>query len=340
MLDSLTCPEFPFGFRGVFTLKKEEYGELMDIYKTIIGPRICVLLSTYNGEKYIKQQLDSIISQTVNNVDIIVRDDGSSDLTLQILEEYASRGLIQLYKGETNLGPAHSFLTLLSISDGYDFYFFSDQDDVWMPDKISRAMDQIEKIDDIPVLYYSNAELVDDRLRQLNKNVYGRKQFPHMVTVLCGCSILGCTISMNRKLRDIVKSKYSNQLKIGMHDYFVSEICMICGGKIKYDDIPSLLYRQHDNNVIGYKIKKTVSGRIEELFSKKQISIEEDAKTLLLYEDVMTDEGKKYVYIISQYKSQIRYRIKLAKEIFELVIKQEAGKHEVLKAMKILLGNA
>ena len=108
--------------------------------------RIAVLMSSYNGEQYIKEQIDSILNQKGKfNIDIYVRDDGSFDNTIHILEDYQKKGLIKFCGGE-NIGPAKSFLTLLALADGYDFYAFADQDDIWFENKIESAILKIEKI--------------------------------------------------------------------------------------------------------------------------------------------------------------------------------------------------
>ena len=133
--------------------------------------RVAVLMSTYNGEKYLKQQIDSILNQRGDfQLDLLIRDDGSNDNTISILEEYTQTNKIHYYIGN-NLGPAYSFLDLLINSHNYDFYAFADQDDYWMPNKISVAISNLSNIKG-PALYFANAELVDSNLNSVGRNVY------------------------------------------------------------------------------------------------------------------------------------------------------------------------
>ena len=102
--------------------------------------RVAVLMSTYNGEKYIREQIDSILEQSGNfDLDLWVRDDGSKDSTQQILQEYAQQRKLHWYTGE-NLGAAHSFIDLVRKCKGYDYYAFADQDDYWMTNKIQMGV--------------------------------------------------------------------------------------------------------------------------------------------------------------------------------------------------------
>lgn len=106
--------------------------------------KIAVLISTYNGEKYIRDQIESIMSQKVDaQIDIIVRDDGSTDKTKDILEEYSKQKKLKWYTGE-NLKPANSFFNLLIQNETYDYYAFADQDDYWKNDKLRRAIEKIQ----------------------------------------------------------------------------------------------------------------------------------------------------------------------------------------------------
>ena len=109
--------------------------------------KVCVLISTYNGERFLEEQIASIIAQKGVEVDILVRDDGSSDMTCSLLERWQKEGKLKWYKGE-NLGFARSFMNLLKTASGYDYYAFCDQDDIWLEDKLQRAVTALEKIED------------------------------------------------------------------------------------------------------------------------------------------------------------------------------------------------
>ena len=132
--------------------------------------RILVLVSTYNGERYLSQQLDSILNQKGVNVSVLVRDDGSSDNTIRILEDYEKRNQNLHYYQGTNVGPIMSFFDLLNQAKGYEYYAFCDQDDVWDDDKLSSAILLLDKEpDSLPVLYCSNLKVVDENLNFCRK---------------------------------------------------------------------------------------------------------------------------------------------------------------------------
>ena len=122
---------------------------------------VAVVISTYNGEKWIKDQLDSIINQTYKNIKIFVRDDGSKDGTLDILREYSNKGQIILEEGQ-NIGYIKSFFKVLENAKDFKYYAFCDQDDIWMDFKIERAVEALEKKDNNKVLmYFSDYDYYD-----------------------------------------------------------------------------------------------------------------------------------------------------------------------------------
>lgn len=304
---------------------------------------IAVLLSSYNGEKYIREQIDSILDLDVVNdkkyhLKLYVRDDGSTDSTLTILEEYKRNGKIEIIPSDSNLGPAKSFLSLLNAIEA-DYYAFSDQDDVWNKNKISRALERLESIDG-PAIYYANAELVDKKLHSFNKYVYSVIQTPHIENIMCCCNVLGCTMVLNNNLKRIFDKQSFLESNIGMHDYYLCMLCMACGGNIIYDSDPVMLYRQHDNNVLGYNVSRTIGNRVASIFKQSSISIAEDAKNLLRYESDMTDEGKELLRIIENYKNDVICRGKLILRLFAMLFRKQCTKHEVLALLKVMAGTA
>jgi rhamnosyltransferase len=203
-------------------------------------------MSTYNGEKYLSQQIDSIIRQKDADVELTVRDDGSSDNTTDILNKYQNENKLKWYKGD-NLKPARSFMQLLKDSGNAQFYAFSDQDDYWMPDKLQAALSKIKDYDNVPALYFCQTQPADKDLHSLQ-----RVSINPLLTF--GESLVyefvgGCTIVINRKLRDIVNS-YTPEY-IPMHDVWIYTIAQAVGAKIEFDSEPHILYRQHETNVIG-----------------------------------------------------------------------------------------
>ena len=150
---------------------------------------VCVLMATYNGEKYLREQVDSIIGQHNININLIVRDDGSTDSTINILSEYEEKGLLTYTKG-ANLGPARSFMELLKFSPISDYYAFSDQDDIWLPDKIKTAVDMMKEDEEKPALYFCQTQLVDENLKKMEnvvinpKLTFGESLIYHFIGIL------------------------------------------------------------------------------------------------------------------------------------------------------------
>lgn len=204
-------------------------------------------MSTYNGEKYLPQQIDSVLAQEGVNVSLLVRDDGSSDKTREILNKYNKEGKLTWYGGE-NIKPALSFMDLIFKASDSDFYAFCDQDDVWDGDKLKIAIQNILPTVDIPSLYISATRVVnkdltyirDDRKKGFNFT-FEESLFRNPAT--------GCTMVFNRLLFNIVKM-YKPDFLI-MHDSWIYRICFAIEGKVIFDSEPHISYRQHGDNVIG-----------------------------------------------------------------------------------------
>ena len=300
---------------------------------------VYVLMSTYNGQKYVEEQIESILNQDNCNVTLIVRDDGSTDDTKKILKEYSRTNRILYIDDGENLGPAQSFLRLVKLAPPDGLYAFADQDDYWKKNKISRAVD-ILKENNIPLVYYSNADVVDEHLNLLGKCVYQKKQIPTPERIISGYGVQGCTMVFNNCLREVLLKKDVSQLRIGMHDYFVCDLCVVCGGHVIFDNASTMKYRQHGNNVLGFDTQtsglKKVENSLKKLFMKTDDSIADDANLLMQYEKWMTESGKSLTIRVQNYKENIMIRIWLAASL----MKPGFEKKELLKAIRILLKNA
>lgn len=305
-------------------------------------PKICVLMSTYNGMAYIEEQIESILSQKNCDVHLLVRDDGSTDATLDILKSYEKKGSLTLISDNINLGPAKSFLKLLEMAPDDGYYAFSDQDDCWNSDKLERALEMLTQAEEnnMPLVYYSNSDVVDQNLNSTGKKVYSGKQKPTLERVLCGYGIQGCTMVLNKALRDIFLSVDMSKERIGMHDFFLCDLCMVCGGKILYDDFSTMKYRQHESNVVGYDVNATrlnkIKKYINEILKPANDSIADDARLVLMFSDKMTEKGRNTAIKIERYKDDAFTRIWLACSILMCGFE----KKELLKAVRILLKNA
>lgn len=213
-------------------------------------PRVAVLMSTYNGAPWLAEQLDSLAVQKGVEVQVFVRDDGSTDETLDILARYSGRWpqLAEPLRGE-NLRPCQSFLRLLSaVPPDFDFYAFADQDDVWLPDKLRRAVETIGGDDlSVPVLYCSRAMCVDAELRELGPTLAPRPvSFNHQVFENL---VHGNTVVMNHAARALV-AKHLPAPHAIMHDWWCA-LVVAAYGRIVFDDYCGVLYRQHGGNVVG-----------------------------------------------------------------------------------------
>lgn len=212
--------------------------------------RVQVLLSTFNGEKFLGALMDSLIHQDYPNVEILVRDDGSEDDTLSILSQYTSFDNVSIFRGR-RLGVPESYFELLRMSSASaDYLAFCDQDDVWEKDKISRAVDFLEQLPQaVPSLYCSRVLLVDEEL-----NVIGRSQIPKrgpsFENAIVQNIATGCTIVINKASRQLLLQGVPKRAV--MHDWWMY-LVISAFGKVIYDPEPRILYRQHSSNVIGSK---------------------------------------------------------------------------------------
>lgn len=215
-------------------------------------PRVLVMMSTYNGEKYLVDQIDSILNQKYVNVDLLVRDDGSTDGTIDILKKFSQNKQLVFYKGK-NLKTAKSFINLLNHlkNISYHYYAFSDQDDIWKEDKLIRAVEKIDQVElknkFTPILYTSNYQLVDKDLNKLIDD-------DHVTSTNLGAAIAfscatGCTEVFNEVLMKYARMHVPTS--IIMHDDWIHKLCLCVGGEVIYDNFKGLLYRQHGNNVEG-----------------------------------------------------------------------------------------
>lgn len=204
-------------------------------------------MSTYNGEQYLREQLESILSQTYKNIEVLIRDDGSTDSTLKILKEYS--GLynnISFYQGK-NFKPAKSFLDLLRKVSCADFYAFCDQDDVWQNHKIEVAVTKL--IESQSELYYSAYSTVDKYGNIIQENVNNHSHDDTLGNSFVDLAVTGCTMVFTRKLLEIITKSKPNEIM--MHDSWIYKTALCMGFKVIYDKNAYIYYRQHDHNVIG-----------------------------------------------------------------------------------------
>ena len=198
---------------------------------------ITVLLSAFNGEAYIGEQLDSILSQTLRPHAVLVRDDGSADRTPEILARYADEGKIRLLYGR-NVGFKESFRLLLTACPEEDDFAFSDQDDLWLPDKLERARKALDAADGTaPCLYHGAYRISDEQLRPTGAMLPPRPPFTFRrcltENVLSGFAMVG-----NAALRKAMLS--ADWSRIDFHDWLAGAIALGTGTLIMDDTITSV----------------------------------------------------------------------------------------------------
>ena len=217
-----------------------------------------VLLSTYNGESFLRQQLESILYQTYPEWEILIRDDGSYDDTLAIIQEFCDLypSKIKQLQGGKNIGCLRSFEILLQKSKS-PYIMFSDQDDVWMPTKIEKAMDAMlkleSKISQAPCVICSDLCVVDAQLNLLNSSYWNYARINPLLLVKPNALavnnyVTGCTILMNAMAKQIALP--FGQMAV-MHDAWIALSVVSNDGYIKTLSEANILYRQHNNNKVG-----------------------------------------------------------------------------------------
>jgi len=266
-------------------------------------PKVAILMSTYNGEKYLVEQLESIAAQTHKNWVLYVSDDGSSDSTIQILSKYQdewSKHRLFIQQGPSK-GFAANFLSLATNSKIHaDFYAYSDQDDIFETNKLERAIKSLkEKSLLVPALYCSRTILIND----LNKNIGespNYKKPPSFENALTQNMASGNTMVFNNATRELLKRiKYPEE--IVYHDWSTYLLVTGCGGTVYYDTVSTVRYRQHDDNQLGsnlgfwatfYRFILMLKGRFKQW---NDINI----KTMYNYKDVILEKN---IQILDSYK--------------------------------------
>lgn len=210
-------------------------------------------MGTYNGQKFLAEQLQSIEDQTHQNWRVIISDDGSTDNTLGIAEEFQEKwggSRLEIRKGRGQ-GFCKNFLSLAcDRTIKADFYAFSDQDDVWLSDKLSKATAYLQAEDksEVPVVYCGRTQLVDEHLKPIGKSplfTLPRSFRNALVQSIAG----GNTMVFNQKMKALLEE--ADILSVASHDWWVYLVAKCAGGEVYYDPEPTILYRQHSDCLVG-----------------------------------------------------------------------------------------
>lgn len=279
--------------------------------------KVVVLISTYNGEKYIKEQIDSILKQTiVANVDILIRDDGSTDGTLDILESICERNLnISIIKGE-NVGLVKSYFILLkNVVNKYEYYSLCDQDDYWMSDKLETAISKLEKNKDgRPLLYACSSYIVDSYLRKTGNETQKMVRNVNFYNTALQNFFPAHNQVFNNALADELLHRELDYSQVYSHDLWITNVSVVTG-KLIFDNYSHTLYRMHQNNGLGYGKEKVewLKGRIERAKKKEGRKFSIQLKYFTeLYKDKLTYEEVQEVKKFSESQTSFFKRIKYA----------------------------
>lgn len=274
------------------------------------------MLSTYNGEKFLREQLDSLYAQEGVEIHILVRDDGSKDTTIEILEQYQQKYGRMTIHADENVGAAMSFHTLISYAskevDKYDYFAYADQDDVWMSDKLFSAVKMLDKSEAKTKLYYCLPELVDAEL-----NILPSKS-PCIANNLRGnivtSHILGCTQVFNGDLLRLV-SRYcpNTQDRVPLHDGWTALVAYAFDADVILDKAKHIKYRQHGNNVVGsnksfIEIQKA---RFARYFNGQSLKSGKCQLVLDVYSELLDVNNKEILTNCVSYKKSFKTKMKM-----------------------------
>lgn len=227
---------------------------------------IAILMATYNGKRFVAEQIDSLLAQTFQDWHLYVHDDGSQDDTVAIIRRYASThpGKITVFDYPPQGGACKNFLSMLERVNA-DYYMFCDQDDVWLPEKIEKSYQlmceaECSHASGIPVLVYTDLTVVDENKNAISPSFwrYSRiypRWFKHYYDYAALNPVTGCTMLFNAKAKETVCRPYDAAT---MHDSWVTFSVAAANGIIDFLDTPTILYRQHRHNTLGAKDASTL----------------------------------------------------------------------------------
>lgn len=290
--------------------------------KCKMNAKVIVLLSTYNGERFLDQQLYSLRKQSYPALQVFVRDDGSSDSTPEILYKWEKKypEWITCNIGK-NVGYKKSFMSLLYNAPPADYYAFCDQDDFWKVDKVETAINQLGDTNTVAV-YTSNVTYCDE-----NMNASGNSQFFNNNTFLKALIFnqsVGCTMVITNRLREMIMKVDIITIdfdEMQSHDCWMYRLCLALGGKSIFDSESHILYRQHGNNQVGGSAN-AVSTWVERANKLRKKNRNKKLKMAVelerCYHTMLPDNEKRELDTFCKYKKSIASRIEFAskKELY------------------------
>lgn len=271
--------------------------------------KILVIMPTYNGEKYLSEQLESIWHQKGVELSVLVRDDGSTDGTQALLDRYQSEGKLTWYTGG-HLNVAKGVFDLMKKATQYDvdYISFADQDDVWDADKLLVAVQSLDTVDaKVPALYYCGQRLVDGELNPIADHILNDKRT--LTTRFVLSDFAGCTGVFNKALLNEVVTFEPDYML--MHDTWILKVCLCLGGKVFVDPQPHMQYRQHGGNTVG--LGRSLPAYLKQVDQYLNVyHVEQQMRELVRgYGDRMVPKYRKLARMICEYRENPAYKKKL-----------------------------
>lgn len=281
--------------------------------------KIEVLMSTYNGEKYVERQILSILQQTGVEVHLTIRDDGSRDRTTLIIEDMMMENPnLSLIKAD-NVGYKKSFLGLLSICQDADYYAFADQDDVWLDTKLIEAVRILDQEPDDIKLYASNLILVDENLDEIGRTKF-KSAHSKLRSDFTRHRYAGCTYVMSHSLRQMatrINEKEYPLKGFPTHDAFISALAFCCGS-VMLDERAFIQHVRLNSSVTpgGNGIMKRLKTERDMVFNNENTKFTLASILWDLYEHDMNSDARRFLSFIIDYKKNISSRLRLISESY------------------------
>lgn len=284
--------------------------------------KVLILLSTYNGEKYLREQLDSLYGQKDVDIHILVRDDGSKDSTLTILNEYCARYNRMTIVADSNIGAAKSFYQLIGyankVINDFNYYAFSDQDDVWFPNKLATAVKTLDESEGNMKLFCGSAISTDAQLNPIP--TVKLRGADCLGANIVSSRVLGCTMVFDRtllfqisRILPFLNNGSLDNFKVPLHDSWTSLVLFAFNGMMLSSSEPLMYYRQHGHNVVGtekdvWRLTKT---RIHRYIKDGQIKSQRCRIAMLVFENDLPTENKDLLEKCANYRLSLSKRLSL-----------------------------
>lgn len=269
---------------------------------------IAVVLATYNGEKYLKRQIESILDQTYKNIKIYIGDDCSKDGTIDIIRAYKNLypDKITYYQNKINIGFVKNFEKLLQ-NTKEDYIAFSDQDDIWLPSKLEEQINKIKEIEkksNLPIMCHSDLIMIDENHNIIYNSFFSFKKYKlkpekDLGHILGPCGVMGNTMMINRTLKDIILPFPE---EIDFHDYYIAVVCELFGKRVTFYKA-FVLYRIHQDNTSNNKLYPSVYKGIPYKNTQKNITLGAIKK----YNKIKSKDLKKINFLIEYIEKECNF---------------------------------